>query len=135
MATQKRRILYVDASVQDDIAKISLYDIENNLTNILELKEITNSNEAEKYAIVYAILYVVKNNYKRCHILCDNIQATQQKKILELAKQQNITLSWIPREINVIADKITKLEPTVNIKEWYILDLFYKMLFVSNQQK
>jgi hypothetical protein len=60
-----------------------------------------------------------------CDILCDNLHATQNKKI---------AISWIPREINVIADKIVKLEPTVKIKRWYILDLFYKMLLKSNSQ-
>jgi hypothetical protein len=87
MATKKRRILYVDATIQDDITKISLCDTQNNLTNIFEL-----------------------------------------------AKSKKIAISWIPRKINVIADKIVKLEPTVKIKRWYILDLFYKMLLKSNSQ-
>jgi hypothetical protein len=134
MATKKRRILYVDATIQDDITKISLYDIQNNLTNILELYDITKSIDAEQYAIIYAILYIVKNDYDRCHILCDNLNATQNKNILELAKSKNITISWIPREINVIAVKIVKLEPTIKIQEWYILDLFYKMLLNPNTQ-
>jgi hypothetical protein len=134
MATKKRRILYIDATIQDDIAKISLYDTQNNLTNILELHDITKSIEAEQYAIIYAILYIVKNNYERCHILCDNQSATQNKKILELAQREKIAISWIPREINVTADKIVKLEPTIKIKEWYILDLFYKMLLKPNTQ-
>ena len=128
MATNERRILYVDATLQDNVTKISLYDRKNNLTNILELLDVTSSAEAEQYALVYAILYVVKNNYKRCHILCDNLSATQNKKILELAKKNKISISWIPREINIIADKIVKLEPTVKVKEWYVLKLFFEIL-------
>lgn len=130
---KKRRIIYVDASTVDGESKISLYDTENNLTNILQLIDISNNNIAETYAVLYAILYVVKNDYSHCHILSDNLPATQNKKILELAKQKGVSLSWIPREINVVADKITKLEPTVKQKEWHILNLFYEILFKGDK--
>jgi len=126
---KKRRIIYVDATVMDDITKISLYDKENNLTNILELIDVKDNNIAERYALLYAILYSVKNNLANCHILSDNLQATQNKKIVEFCKNRKIAVSWIPREINIIADKIVKLEPTVKDKEWYILKLFYEMIF------
>ena len=126
---KKRRILYVDATVMDDITKISLYDKENNLTNILELIDVKDNNIAERYAILYAILYSVKNNLANCHILSDNLQATQNKQIVEFCKNRKIALSWIPREINIIADKVVKLKPTVKAKEWYILKLFYEMIF------
>jgi len=127
---KKRRILYVDATVIDSITKISLYDTTNNLTNILELVDIKDNNIAESYAVLYAILYQIKHNYSNCHILTDNLSTTQNKKLLEFTKSRKIGLSWIPREINIIADKITKLEPTVKIKEWYILDAFYKLALV-----
>jgi len=130
---KKRRIIYVDASTVDGESKISLYDTENNLTNILQLIDISNNNIAETYAVLYAILYVVKNDYSHCHILSDNLPSTQNKKITELAKQKGVSLSWIPREINVVADKITKLEPTVKQKEWHILNLFYEMLFINTK--
>jgi len=55
-------------------------------------------------------------------------------KIIALAKNNKTSISWIPREINLIADKIVKLEPTIKIQEWYILDLFYKMLLKPNTQ-
>jgi len=128
MKTKKRRILYVDASVEESMSKISLYDTGNNLTNILELQNISKSNIAENYALLYAILYVVKNNLHNCHILSDNQQSTQNKKIIKIAQDKSIAISWIPREINVIADKITKLNTTVKIKEWYILDMFYNLI-------
>jgi len=129
MKVKKRRILYVDATVMDDITKISLYDIENNLTNILELIDIKDNNKAEQYAVLYATLYAIKHNYANCHILTDNKQASQNKNLMEFCKEERVSVSWIPREINAIADKITKLEPTVKAKEWYILDTIYKMIF------
>ena len=129
MKMKKRRILYVDATVTDDTTKISLYDTKNNLTNILELIDIKDNNVAEQYAVLYAVLYAIKHNYSNCHILSDNQQAAQHGKIVEFCKSKKITLSWIPREVNVIADKIVKLEPTMKIKEWYILKLFYEFIF------
>jgi ribonuclease HI len=128
---KKRRILYVDATITGNITKISLYDSENNLTNILELIEIKDNNIAELYAVLYAILYVIKNNLSNCHILSDNSQAVQNKEIIKLCKSNKIGLSWIPREINVVADRVVKLEPTVKIKEWYILNFFYEILFIK----
>ena len=61
MKKGKRRIVYVDASLTDDICKISLYDSENNITKILELVDIKDSNKAKKYAVVYATLYIIGN--------------------------------------------------------------------------
>ena len=79
---KKRRILYVDATVNDNMTKISLYDTSNNLTNILELLNIKDNNIAEQYGVLYAILYVIKHNYSNCHILSDNLHTTQNKKLL-----------------------------------------------------
>jgi hypothetical protein len=125
---KKRRILFVDATVQDNITKISLYDPQNNLTNILELVDIKDNNIAEQYAVLYAILYVIKNNYANCHILSDNLQTTKQKNIIEFCQKKKIALSWIPREINQVADRTADLKPTVKIKEWYILQTIYELI-------
>ncbi|MFA7083199.1 MAG: hypothetical protein WC141_01565 [Arcobacteraceae bacterium] len=132
MSKIKRRMLYVDATGYKDNTefKISLYDPEINLTNILALKDISTSNEAEKYAILYGILYSVKSNLKSVHILCDNQNATESKELRELAAYASIRILWIPRELNTIADKIAKLEPTVKEKEWYLLHFIYKNLRV-----
>jgi hypothetical protein len=88
MKMKKRRILYVDATVMDNITKISLYDPQNNLTNILELINIKDNNVAEQYAVVYAMLYVIKNNYANCHILSDNLQATKIKSVIEFCQKK-----------------------------------------------
>ena len=126
---KKRRIIYVDASTINSESKVSIYDTENNLTHTLDLINISNNNLAEKYAVLNAILYIVKNNFTNAHILSDNLAATQDKKVVELAKEEGISISWIPREINVIADKITKLEATQKEKDWNILNCFYRNIF------
>ena len=131
MAKAKRRVIYVDASGQPDNSNftVSLYDPDINRTNILELKDIINSNEAEKYAVLNAILYVAKHNLKNTIILCDNLNISNNKKLNELATKTNTIVHWIPREINIVADKIAKLEPTLKDKDWYILKLFNDVVF------
>ncbi len=126
MPENKRRIIYVDASGKENNTefKISLYDPEKSLTSVLKLHDCTNSSEAEKYAIFHAIFYIKKYDYKNSHILCDNLSAVNDKYIQKASKELNVNLSWIPREINIIADKISKLEPTLKEKEWNILKLF-----------
>ncbi|CAA6818868.1 MAG: Unknown protein [uncultured Sulfurovum sp.] len=130
---KSRRLIYVDASgiENNKIFKISLYDKDNNATFTLQLDEIKNNSEAEQYAIFYAILYVKKYNYFECHILCDNQSAVNSKIIQFLSKEYAIGISWIPREANVIADKIAKLEPTLKETEWNLLKVFVEL--VKNQ--
>ncbi|HHS92109.1 MAG TPA: hypothetical protein ENK82_02065 [Campylobacterales bacterium] len=125
-----RRLIYVDASgiENNTIFKISLYDKDNNATSILQLDEIENSTEAEQYALFYALFYIKKHNYDGCHILCDNQSAVNSKMIQFLAKEYAIGISWIPREANVIADKIVKLKPTLKETEWNILKLFVELV-------
>lgn len=129
---KKRRIIYVDASTINQESKISVYDTGNNLTHVLDLIDITNNNIAEKYAVLNAILYIVKSNIKNAHILTDNLAASQDKYIAELLKDENISISWIPREINIIADKIAKLDATQKEKDWNILNFFYKNVMKKN---
>ena len=127
---RSRRLIYVDASGVENntIFQISLYDKDNNATSILKLDEVENSSEAEQYAIFYALLYIKKYNYVGCHILCDNQSAVNSKIVQILSKEYSIGVSWIPREANVIADKIAKLEPTVKESEWNILKLFVELI-------
>ena len=74
--------------------------------------------------IVYIYLF-----YIVIHILTDNLAASQDKKILAILKDENITISWIPREINVVADKITKLDATQKEEDFNTLNFFVKNLF------
>ena len=126
---KKRRIIYVDASTVNQESKVSIYDTGINLTHTLNLIDITNNNIAEKYAVINAILYIIKRDIQNAHILTDNLAASQDKKIIELIKDENITISWIPREINVVADKITKLDATQKEEDFNTLNFFVKNLF------
>jgi len=134
---KKRRLIYVDASGKDDNTqfKISMYDPEKNATQILALKDINNSSVAEKYAIFYAIFYIKKHNLKHTHILCDNQSAVNDKDIQRLSKNYKIGISWIPREVNIVADKIAKLEPTLKEKDWNILKLFSDLVMQKDSSE
>jgi ribonuclease HI len=135
MSNQKRKIIYTDASIPENgKAKIGLYDPDKNATHTLELKEdILNSLVAERYGVLYAIIYAVKLNYSNVMILTDNKQILEDNEIFRLANFTKIAISWIPREINLVADTMSKMKPTLKEKEWYILDLFYK-LHITNRE-
>jgi len=125
-----RRIIYVDAMIKDEQAKISLYDTVNNLTHILALQgAVTGSHMAESYAVVYAVMYAARHDYAHCHILCDNFGVVNQEVVRDFAHAEHVGLSWIPREINVVADRIVKLEPTVKDEEWFLLDMLMRRLY------
>ncbi|MEA2028271.1 MAG: hypothetical protein U9N49_04790 [Campylobacterota bacterium] len=127
-----RKILYVDASFDNETkeAKISLYDKEDNRLDTLLIKKASNNNEAEKYAILYACIYTKKKNIfsRKVHILNDNYNATQDEQILRICQYFQVGISWIPREINAIADKGTKLDINIKEKESNMLELFYDIL-------
>jgi len=129
---QDRRILYVDASFNNESkkSKISLYDKEVNKLDTIILTKAKSSLEAEKYAILNAVLYVKKYAIldRKVHILNDNFNATQDEEILSICKKCNIGLSWIPREVNEIADKGTHLEVNIGEKESNILEFFYELI-------
>ena len=127
-----RRIIYVDASFNNTTkeSKISLYDKEIGKLDTLFLSKPKSSSEAEKFGIVYACLYAKTNDMKgqRVHILNDNNGAVQNSKILDICNNFDITLSWIPREINEIADKGTKLSNNIKAHAIQVLELFYDLM-------
>lgn len=133
MAKPPRRIIYVDASVKDDKSKISLYDTVNNLTHVMELGDnVQNSSLAERYAVTYAIMYAHREGILNGHILCDNQGATVNEAIRNTADKYRVGLSWVPREVNIVADRLTKLEPTVKDSEQRLLNMFFEL--VNNQR-
>ena len=111
----KRRVIYVDAGQNENKEfQIALYDPEINLTSIIKLINIDNNNIAEQYAVVNAITYIKSKELKRAVILSDNESVAKNPNILKICDEYNIKITWIPREINVVADKVAKLQPTKN---------------------
>ncbi|MFK5975993.1 MAG: hypothetical protein QM493_05760 [Sulfurovum sp.] len=134
-----RRIIYVDASFNQETKEstISLFDQEINKLDTLKTDAPPSSSKAEIYAVLYACLYVRKNGIKdrKIHILNDNYHAVTNTKIEKLCKDMNINISWIPREINVIADKGTKQESNIKISTSNVLEFFYELIFEVTTNK
>jgi len=123
-----RKIIYVDASYQDTVSSISLYEKEIGTGIVTKVNNsefsIKDNNQAESLAVFQAILYIKKQDYKKAIILCDNENVA--KKYADYEK--GIRVIWIPREINIVADKLTKLENNIKEKEINLLKyLFIKM--------
>lgn len=135
MAQEKRRIIYVDAGQNENKEfQIALFDPKINLTSIVKLLNIDNNNIAEKYAVVNAITYIKSKDIKRAVILSDNQAAVVDSNILEICEKYKIKLSWIPREINVIADKVAKLQPTKKDDTFYTIDFIYDLIFNKEEK-
>ena len=135
--SKKRKLLYIDtfSDKKKSTYKISIFEQYKNAIYTLELKNVYKQKEANLYAIYYAILYIKKHEYKNYHILCDNKKAVNSEIIQRMIERYDIGLSWIPREANVIADKIATLEPTLEEKEWNLLKIFVELIENSDQHK
>jgi len=132
LTPRERKIIYVDASFckETNESKISLYDPELNQKNILTVTGPSSSSKAEQCAILYGCLYIRKIGLKdrKVYILNDNQAAVKNSKITNLCKNLNIGISWIPREINMIADEGTKLDNNIQTEESNILSMFYELI-------
>ena len=136
----KRRVIYVDAGQNENKEfQIALYDPEINLTSIIKLINIDNNNIAEQYAVVNAITYIKSKELQKTVILCDNEGVAKNPNILKICDKYNIKITWIPREINVVADKVAKLQPTKKDDTFYTIDFIYDLIFPDienvNEQK
>ena len=54
---------------------------------------------------------------------CPNLE--KNPNILKICDKYNIKITWIPREINVVADKVAKLQPTKKDDTFYTIDFIY----------
>ena len=130
MNKEKRRVIYVDAGHNDNKEfQIALFDPEINLTSIIKLNGINNNNIAEKYAVVNAITYIKSKELTKTVILSDNEAAVRDPNILKLCEKYKIKITWIPREINIVADKVAKLQPTKKDDTFYTIDFIYDLIF------
>ena len=127
-AKTTRKIIYTDASYKDETSSISLYEKEIGTGIVIKVDNqdftIENNTQAEALAVFNAILYIKKQDYKKSIILCDNENVAKKYANYE----KGVRVIWVPREINVIADKLTKLENNTKEKEINLLKyLFLKI--------
>lgn len=118
-----KHILFVDASYHPDGSyHVSLYDTVSNGSEVLKFCTLKNIQEAEKYGILNAIIYTAKHKLEKVVICCDNENSTKDSKLNSLANKLNARIIWVPREINKVADKIAKLEPTTKNSDKNLLE-------------
>ena len=130
MAQEKKRIIYVDAGQNENKEfQIALYDPEINLTSIIKLIDITNNTIAERYAVLNAITYIKSKRINKTVILSDNEQVVRDNHIGKLCEKYKIKIAWIPREINIIADKVAKLQPTKKDDVFYTLEFIHDLIY------
>lgn len=124
----KRKIIFVDASCQKDNLFISLFEqsTHTGLTTQINYKDfaIDNINQCEGLAIFNAILYAKKKNYKQAMILCDNETAVNKYKSFD----KNIRVVWVPREINIVADKLSRLPNNTKKEDVNLLKYFFSSM-------
>ncbi len=122
-----KKIIYVDASYQNTTSSISLYEKETNTCIVIKINNqeftIENICHAESLAVFDAILFVKRQNYKKAVILCDNESVARKYANFEVG----VRVIWIPREINIVADKLTKLENNTKERDINLL----KYLFIK----
>lgn len=126
-------ILYTDAGdangkYDNRNYKIGLYHPRINKTETIELDNGLTTYEAECYGLVNAIIYAINNELKNVMIVGDNKSACENKKILNFAKTYAIKIYWIPRELNQVADKITKIKSTTKKQNLNNLKLIYNLV-------
>lgn len=127
---KNKRVIYTDATKSNkNKYKVAIYDPTINLTHILLLKDVKDINEAEKYGILFALYYINEKQLNGTIILSDSQNSVNNKILRKLASHMNSKISWIPREINQIADKVVKLKPTQKEKVWNSLKLFHDIAF------
>jgi len=123
-----RKIVYVDASCQNIVSSISLYEKEVNTGIVVKVDNkkfnIKNNNQVESLAVFNAILYIKKQGYCKALVLCDNESVVK----LYANYDKGVRVIWIPREINIIADKLTKLENNTKEKDINLLSYLFSKI-------
>lgn len=115
--------------------KIGLYHPKTYKTETIELDLGLDINEAETYGVLNAIIYAINNELENVMIVSDSKSACENIKILDFANSYNIKISWIPRELNVVADKMTKLVSTTKKQNINNLKLIYKLVIGNHKNE
>ncbi|MFT6836145.1 MAG: hypothetical protein ACJA0H_002191 [Francisellaceae bacterium] len=133
MTTGTRSIIYTDASISPEKSQIAMYCAKTNVTHTLKVMGENTINDLEKISIMYAMEYALNNSISNPHILNDNLNSCN--RVEKIAKHIGITVSWIPREINRIADKASRNEPNQPDITKDSLQLFAKSMALKIKAK
>ena len=114
----RKNIICFDASIKHGLVGVGVWDFTNKkkvyITYDKKL-ETYESYAAETMALATAMEYAWKNKIKTPHLFTDNLVLAQRgipKNFTD--KFGDATLSWIPREFNNEADKLSKKGRNIN---------------------
>jgi len=136
----------IDASITEEgVLGVGIFDITNNQRIALTYttKPCRDAYVGESMALICAMEYAHKNGFKKVHFFTDNKRLGDEEinpKFLEKFPFESIQITWIPRDLNKEADKMSKAgrnpasghwaeaanEPSYNNKNKNIKSLFSK---------
>jgi len=131
---EEKKIIYVDAACVNGAYRVGLYDLSRDKHHTFDLCDnIPNSFIAEKFALLYGLLYIGKRGSGgscRYILLNDNEGATKDTALNAIGRRINVKVSWIPREIN-LADHHSRGKPNKGKKTLNGL-LFFQSIVLPN---
>lgn len=135
---KKRKLIYTDASYYKDKTTIALYDKHINRGFVLKVNnkkfKIKSNYDSEMLAVIHAVIYVQKKNYKKYYILTDSKAVADSKTALKLKERFGVNISWLPREANEIADQLSRLKKNTSRENINLLRFVYELI-VNNTNK
>lgn len=128
--SKKKNIFYVDASKVSLNYGVFTIALVSNSLKCIQVKRlpmgINCSNEAEAIALLFAIDFLHKKNFKNAWINSDSLRVVNNYGIKLYAKERGIIIYWVPREMNKNADKYSRQKTNENI-QWETVKKYRKV--------
>jgi len=101
-----------DASIHNNCVGIGIFNFDTKDEEYHRYslpREKINSTIAESMALVQTLKYMERNKIKSAHLFTDNKPLAERGIERQLLKKfKDVTLTWIPREFNEDADRLSK---------------------------
>lgn len=104
----KKTIIYIDGSTNYVNAGYGIYIPSLSVGINGHVKGRWESYEIESIAMAKAFEYIEANNLTNCVVMTDNLSCSKDESFESIQKSREVAITWIPREINTIADYLAK---------------------------
>ena len=114
----------IDASItKEGVLGVGIFDITNNQRIALTYttKPSRDAYVGESMALICAMEYAYKNGFEKVHFFTDNKRLGDEEinpRFLEKFPFKQAKISWIPRDLNKEADKMSKAGRNPNSGHW-----------------
>jgi len=106
-----------DASLHQGCVGIGIFNFDTKEEVMHRYEHRTDSTEAERIALIQTIFYLRKEGITAAHLFTDNEGLAKNGIAKEILKGfSHLTLTWIPREFNEDADRLSKKAHTLSPK-------------------